>query len=327
MTICPKCNAQVPDGYSFCPSCGAPLEQAAPQNAQQPQQPYAQAPQQPQQNYVPQQNYAQAPQQPAYQQPMPPAKKKSKALIIIIIVVLVAALAVGGYFYFTNKDKDGGKDADTDKTTVSDTADTSNTSDVAPTEQPASPEAAFYGNWVADIDITDALTKEESFSEMMQYAGDKELKFTISMNFKFNEDNTIVLSVDEAKLDEQIEDLKDYALAAMCGYAREMVPDLADKTDEEVIAFMNENGLDVDSVLDTDELKGEFSSEEFSGKYFVEDGKLYLYETDEEKDDKNEYIEYTINSSNEIVLNNHYEDGQLENEMNEYVKFPLTLVR
>lgn len=70
--FCHSCGAQIPDGSTFCASCGSAQQQAAPQAA--PQQPYA-APQQPyaapQQPYAaPQQPYA-APQQPyaAPQQP------------------------------------------------------------------------------------------------------------------------------------------------------------------------------------------------------------------------------------------------------------------
>ena len=62
--FCPNCGAQLPDGTTFCTSCGTPLgQQAAPQQPQQPQQVY----QQPQQTY--QQPYQQ-PYQQQYQAPV-----------------------------------------------------------------------------------------------------------------------------------------------------------------------------------------------------------------------------------------------------------------
>ena len=69
--FCPKCGAQLPDGTTFCTSCGQPLaQQAAPQQQayQQPQYQQPQ-PQQYQQPYQPQ--YQQQYQQPQYQQPQP----------------------------------------------------------------------------------------------------------------------------------------------------------------------------------------------------------------------------------------------------------------
>ena len=83
--VCFKCGYQMPDGMKFCPSCGAPQQQAQqPQNVQQQ---YQQAPQQPQQGYIPQQQYQQPqqgyiPPQQQYQQPQyggygqPPKKSK-----------------------------------------------------------------------------------------------------------------------------------------------------------------------------------------------------------------------------------------------------------
>ena len=76
MAFCSKCGAQVNDGTTFCPSCGAPIgqqaqQQARPQQAQQPQQ---QAQQQRQQ-YQQQAGQQQAGQQ-QYANPVPAVDPK-----------------------------------------------------------------------------------------------------------------------------------------------------------------------------------------------------------------------------------------------------------
>ena len=75
MAFCSKCGAQVNDGTTFCPSCGAPIgqqqQQARPQQAQQPQQQAQQPQQQAQQPQQQRQQYQQQPGQQPYANPVP----------------------------------------------------------------------------------------------------------------------------------------------------------------------------------------------------------------------------------------------------------------
>ena len=68
--FCPKCGAQLPDGTTFCTSCGQALAQQAAPQQQAYQQPYQQQPyqQQPYQQQAYQQPYPQ--QQPVYKPPV-----------------------------------------------------------------------------------------------------------------------------------------------------------------------------------------------------------------------------------------------------------------
>lgn len=89
MSTCPSCDAQVPDGGQFCPSCGTPTAAPAPQPPAVPE---------------PQQYAAPPTAPPSYSQQYPPSagvqqvpKKSRKGLIIgIVVVVLVALLGCCG---------------------------------------------------------------------------------------------------------------------------------------------------------------------------------------------------------------------------------------
>lgn len=86
---CPSCGKENNDQAAYCATCGAPLNNASPQ-----QPAYQQAaPQQP------------VYQQPAYQQPAPAPKKKSKkgcgiaagvvAAVVVVVIIIIAALGGG----------------------------------------------------------------------------------------------------------------------------------------------------------------------------------------------------------------------------------------
>ncbi len=125
--FCMKCGAQLDPGAKFCAVCGQPVLSPQPQNNQQTQQVYGQAPQPQQQNYgqpgqgygqaqqnygQPQQSYGQ-PQQ-SYGQPQQnygqpnsqtslnaPAKSKAPIILMIIALILILIfliqLAIAGF--------------------------------------------------------------------------------------------------------------------------------------------------------------------------------------------------------------------------------------
>ena len=129
--FCQNCGTALGEGTKFCPGCGSPVPQAAPQQqlvqpgqTQPPQQPQYQQPQpqyqqpqpqyqqpvQQQRQYTPQPQ-VQIPQQFAQknaakaQKSAPAKKKKGKGgLVAVIVILLVAAIGVVCFFGF----RDGG---------------------------------------------------------------------------------------------------------------------------------------------------------------------------------------------------------------------------
>lgn len=116
--FCQNCGTALGEGTKFCPGCGTPIPQIAPQQQpvqpQPPQQPQYQQPQQPvyqqpqkqhtqSQVHIPEQfakkNAARA------QKPAPVKKKKGMGgLVAVIVIMLVAAIGVVCFFGF----RDGG---------------------------------------------------------------------------------------------------------------------------------------------------------------------------------------------------------------------------
>ena len=101
--MCQNCGTQLPDGTPMCPTCGAQLFAAQPQqaymnpNQNYNQQPYGQTP------------YGQAPYGQAYGQApygAAPAKKSNTGLIIGIIIAIIAVAAIVVAIVLLNKDKD-----------------------------------------------------------------------------------------------------------------------------------------------------------------------------------------------------------------------------
>ena len=92
--FCPKCGNRVTGNERFCGKCGTPIQQAAPQQPQQPQQ-FAQEPQQfaqaPQEGY--QSNYGQAPVRPAVD------PKLEGSLKTQFMILAVASLLIGILWY------------------------------------------------------------------------------------------------------------------------------------------------------------------------------------------------------------------------------------
>lgn len=142
----------------------------------------------------------------------------------------------------------------------------------------------------------------------------------ISLTVEFDKSGSyeLVYSVNESQLMAMFRDGMEMMLDDMLVGTGYTIEDLAadeNMTRDEYLDALIEQSLDSDDLMSSIEESNE------SGTFEMKDGKLYLIESGDEKED-GDYIEYTIDDD-ELVFVTEYDDGEEEYS----VIFPMTFER
>lgn len=167
----------------------------------------------------------------------------------------------------------------------------------------ANEKDAVLGTWKAEVDLADYINEgmASEDEEMAEYLAISSFKLTMVLTFE--EDDTYSMSLDEADLDDAMEQLKEDFRAGLERYMQDMIDEMElDMTIDELMEAM---GMSMDQLLDetfTDDMMQEIvDSAKSAGKFKVKDGKFYLsaglnYEVDE-----NVYGNYEV-EGNKLTL-------------------------
>ena len=141
-------------------------------------------------------------------------------------------------------------------------------------------EKAFYGDWEAEIDLSD------SFAEALGDAGDevaeafKNAKLATKLNMSFKEDGTFSTEIDEDALVESFKSNKDTFAEYFTAYFEQLLEGSGVSVEDALAS----QGMSLDSLIDNalDEgvaaMKESLSDTSQSGKFKVDGNKLYLAE-------------------------------------------------
>lgn len=117
---CPKCGAEVPEGTSFCPNCGADLRSEAQTSGQQEQQTYTEPPVTQQPDYSQQNTYGQqqtANNQQTYQTyGVPVGVGTNRNIALCIILSIITCGIYGIYWMYVLNEEINGLSGDTNAT-------------------------------------------------------------------------------------------------------------------------------------------------------------------------------------------------------------------
>jgi len=170
----------------------------------------------------------------------------------------------------------------------------------APEEEPNDAEM-ILGTWKADLDIADEIKNSITPEELEEINEIFSLDtFNITLLITFNDDGTYSMAVDEASVqvtvDEMMKGMEEYivdtfdAELAESGLTLDMLLALSEMTYEEFMAEMMSEVEEIPAELTSNIL----ASFNFTGKYVVEDGKLFTFD---EVLDENNYDNYTLTDS------------------------------
>ena len=130
----------------------------------------------------------------------------------------------------------------------------------------------LVGTWQCALDLTEKMDEEMAANLGTEYTS--EVPVSLYLTTVFNEDGTFSMSPD---LDATTESLNAYIQALKPALVELLYKEAEDRgmTRDEFDSALADSGLTVESQVDSD-----VESELDSGKYKLEDGRLYLAETD-----------------------------------------------
>lgn len=139
----------------------------------------------------------------------------------------------------------------------------------------------LLGDWEGEADLTDALTQVMADSigdnEAMEYISFE--KFLMTLRLSLDQDGNYIMSVDEAKLEETVNDLLIDLKDSMRGYFADMIwSEGFEMSVDEFFEYMVGVSYDdyMDSIMSADMVMAEFGSLEDRGTYKVKDDELIL---------------------------------------------------
>lgn len=160
----------------------------------------------------------------------------------------------------------------------------------------ANEKKQVLGTWTGTIDLTDKMNEEmlDGDAEMAEYVSID--SFNMELTLCFNEDDTYSMTVNEAALQEELDNMIGVVVDGMMRY---MVDVLAaeglELTVEEVMEMtgITEEALyaEISSGIDLSEVIGEVNME---GQFKVADGKLYMSDALDHLVDESMYELYTV---------------------------------
>lgn len=159
----------------------------------------------------------------------------------------------------------------------------------------ASEKDKILGTWIGTFDLTEALNvytaEDEELGKYLVFED-----FSLEMTMTFNEDDTYTLTADESKIAEMMNSLLIQMEAGLRLYFEDILK--TEGYDMEVDDFLALAGISLNDLLGqmlTEDMISEMVDDiAQSGKFVVEDGKLYLSEDLNTNVDKSLYELYHI---------------------------------
>lgn len=176
----------------------------------------------------------------------------------------------------------------------------------------------IVGTWEATVDMGDYINAEMAGEPGMEYFDFSGVEATLS--YEFDEDGDYVLTISMNK--EMVEKVFRNAMqkileeaAAAEGYTLEELAAEEGMTVEELLDAAMEESFDAENF---------FGDETERGSYEIKDGKLYIFDRDDELDE-DDYFEYKL-KGDKLTLVAEYEDGELSDE-SEAELYPMDFIR
>lgn len=177
------------------------------------------------------------------------------------------------------------------------------------------------GKWETKVNMSTILKElgdYDELEELLMYFDFSRVDISLTVEFDKSGSYELVYSVNESQLMAMFRDGMEMMLDDMLVGTGYTIEDLAadeNMTRDEYLDALIEQSLDSDDLMSSIEESNE------SGTFEMKDGKLYLIESGDEKED-GDYIEYTIDDD-ELVFVTEYDDGEEEYS----VIFPMTFER
>lgn len=184
----------------------------------------------------------------------------------------------------------------------------------------------FVGEWEAKVDMTDMLNNmlasDSDTAELAEYI--KVDSYTLTLEFTFTKDGKYTISIDRDALSDTTDALIDTLVAGTLKYFEDYIAEQAadyNVTVEDFLAasnaasvedFLSQNGVDLTTMFDKNQLLTSFDQVESSGTYTAKDGVLMLKNADDSEEDMME--KYEFQSDTKVSLRD-----QTENELGDIV--------
>ncbi len=160
------------------------------------------------------------------------------------------------------------------------------------------PEELIVGEWETSKDFG-AFLGDTLASGFGDESGEyfKNLKLDLPFTFKFDEDGTAALTINEKKFEKSLDEMKKQLKKGL----EQMLRDMAEANDADLDDLVTQNGFDtLDDFLDEaltelsiDEVMSSFDDTEISGKYELDGSKLFVVSDGEERDDE-DYLVFEL---------------------------------
>lgn len=278
---CLKCDANIDSDLKFCPNCGS-NEFAA--NG------YDSFSNTNHNNFIRQQDIA------LNQFSQKPVKKGSgwwKVLLAVLIIILLIGGSVVGIIYWKENEANGSEPKSKAKASVAKNDDKNSVQ--GEIEYIPGDAVKIIGVWKGEVDFTDLIkqTIEDSDSEMSAYFTKN---VALKITYEFKNDNTYFINTDT---DTFTADLKDGFNEMTKQYITDYAKELDMTYDEFSDAYYEQTGTTFEEVvsqaINAERIASDIKTQiDVSGKYSLEDGKLYISNSLNEPPDTSYNIEYVL---------------------------------
>lgn len=178
----------------------------------------------------------------------------------------------------------------------------------------------IVGKWETSLDMGTMINESiKSDPDAAEMAGDMTFNpVDVKVIFEFKDDGTYTFACDEESSKSAFESIKNDFKSNMEKYISDMLAD--DESGMSVDEAMDMMGINMDELIDQMDVESMVGELEQTGKYKLEDGKLYMT-TGDGNFDENSYDTYEFVSNSELkLLDTVGEDSEFAKSM-----YPITL--
>ncbi len=183
----------------------------------------------------------------------------------------------------------------------------------------------FVGRWTMKLDMTDMITEMmgAEMAQMGEYFVFEDV--VLVMNWEFEKDGTYSCYVDSDELKVMVDNITDALLGGLEQYLTEYLADYGFTLDD----YLQQTGISLEDLaqeMDIENtMKEAVGDMNMSGRYKVEDGKLYTNDdVDDTSFDEEDATSYSFNGKN-IELDAFF-DEEVDSEIQQWVESLLPLV-